>query len=136
MRLKIPEHSGITDLRIARTANGEIAVKPDIERYTSNRPHSPSPADLLRSMKAAEDVIDVVLKRPWLMWKRWQWRAQHQYYIEQLVNVGRIGLFEDNIELAKQNLTSLQGGFVSQRAEAVKKTAMFAASVFGRYCGS
>ncbi len=26
-------HSGITDLRVARTANGEIAVKPDIERY-------------------------------------------------------------------------------------------------------
>jgi integrase len=26
-------HSGITDLRIARTPNGEIAVKPDIERY-------------------------------------------------------------------------------------------------------
>ncbi len=26
-------HSGITDLRVARTASGEIAVKPDIERY-------------------------------------------------------------------------------------------------------
>ena len=26
-------HSGITDLRVARTGNGEIAVKPDIERY-------------------------------------------------------------------------------------------------------
>jgi len=26
-------HSGITDLRIARTPNGEIAVKPDIECY-------------------------------------------------------------------------------------------------------
>ena len=26
-------HSGITDLRVARIANGEIAVKPDIERY-------------------------------------------------------------------------------------------------------
>jgi hypothetical protein len=25
-------HSGITDLRVARTANGEIAVKSDIER--------------------------------------------------------------------------------------------------------
>jgi hypothetical protein len=26
-------HSGITDLRVARTASDEIAVKPDIERY-------------------------------------------------------------------------------------------------------
>ena len=27
-------HSGITDLWVARTANGEIAVKPDIESGT------------------------------------------------------------------------------------------------------
>jgi hypothetical protein len=27
-------HSGITDLRVARTSNGEIAVKPDIESVT------------------------------------------------------------------------------------------------------
>jgi hypothetical protein len=26
-------HSRITDLRVARTTSGEIAVKPDIERY-------------------------------------------------------------------------------------------------------
>jgi hypothetical protein len=29
---RIMRHSGITDLRVARTANGEIAVKPEIER--------------------------------------------------------------------------------------------------------
>jgi hypothetical protein len=76
-------------------------------------------ADLLRSIKAAEVIVDVVLKRP-LIWKRSQWQAQHNNYIAQLADIGRIGLTDGNIELAKENLTSLQGGFVAQRAEGVK----------------
>jgi hypothetical protein len=81
---------------------------------------TPDQADLLHSIKAAEVVVDVVLKRPWLMWKRPQWLARHRYYIDQLADVGRIGLTEGNVELAKGNLTALQGRFVAQQAEAVK----------------
>jgi hypothetical protein len=81
---------------------------------------TPEQADLLDSIKAAEVVVDVVLKRPWLVWKRPQWLARHRYYIDQLADVGRIGLFEANIELAKRNLLTLQNGFVAQQAEAVK----------------
>jgi hypothetical protein len=77
-------------------------------------------ADLLRSIQAAQVVVDVVLKRPWQWWKRQQWQEQHLHYMDQLAGVGRIGLTEGNIELAKGNLTSLQAGFVAQRAEAVK----------------
>jgi hypothetical protein len=75
--------------------------------------------DLVRSIMAAEVVLDVVLN-PTMLWRRRQRREQHSRYMEQLASVGRIGLFEGNIELAKANLTSLQGGFVAQQAEAVK----------------
>ena len=102
----------------ARAQDNRMRVDFDITKGTT----TPEQADLMHSITAAEVVVDVVLKRPWLRWKRQQWQAQHLYYIEQLVSVGRIGLTENNIELAKGNLTSLQVGFVAQRAEAVKNS--------------
>jgi hypothetical protein len=108
VRATIFVSTGVTDDR--------TCVNFDITEGTT----TPQQADLLRSIKAAEVVIDVVLKRPRLVTWRREWQVQRDYYIEQLVNIGRMGLTEDNIELANGNLKSLQLGFVAQRAEVVK----------------
>ena len=72
----------------ALTQDSRERVVVDIAEGTT----TPQQADLLRSIRAAEVVVDVVLKRPWSKRKRQQWQTQNHSYKEQLANVGIIRL--------------------------------------------
>jgi hypothetical protein len=57
-------HCGITDLRVARTSNGEVAVKPDIERYMTAHGKNPSSPPISRVLKAHGFKIGLQRSRP------------------------------------------------------------------------
>lgn len=127
------EYQGQFDIKVQRLVNAtffvSIVPRDGDERRLVNfdigeGETTPEEADLMRSIKTTETVIDIVLKRPRLsavMRRRYAWwRARHTYYVGQLVDIGRIGLTERNQQLAKVNLASLQENFVAQQAEAVK----------------
>ena len=113
-------HDAIFVVGFERTRDDLLRVNFDITKGKT----TPEQAALVRSIKETEVVFDVVLKRPRLgfasTWRSVQWNVRRDYHVRELVNIGRIGLMEGNIELSEDNLKSLKDGFLVQQAEAVK----------------
>ncbi len=118
-------YEGRLEERLARVRAAEITIGPysdsenpdlyvDIQYDISQGTTTKEEVDLKRSIDKAVTVVKVVMTG-----KGGNPIKQHEY-IRDLVNIGRIGLFEGNVELAKSTLENLQEEFVAREASWVK----------------
>lgn len=113
---------GIFEERVRRLRASTFQVSPKIDKSgrcvdlnydISQGTTTPAQIALIRALDGVIVVVSLVLRR--------SWHADRRHaYMERLVGVGRVGLMEGNLDLATDNLGSIQADFLARHAPRVK----------------